>query len=110
VLAEEYVPLAQLLPYCSLVICHGGAGTTLAALSRGIPLLLTPQGADQFYIAGRAVAAGAGQYLNLRECGEQVLAAIEDTTLREGARALQREVRGLPSPDEAVLAIEELID
>ena len=57
---EQYVPQSPLMPECALVICHGGAGTTLGALAHGVPLLLLPQGADQYIISERVAASGAG--------------------------------------------------
>ena len=45
------------------VVTHGGAGTTLGALAFGVPLLVLPQGADQYANAERVVAAGAGRQL-----------------------------------------------
>src|ERR1700733_12358648 len=59
-----FIPHAQLLGRCDLVICHGGAGTILDALAAGLPLLIVPQAADNFYSATRVVAAGAGRSLH----------------------------------------------
>jgi UDP:flavonoid glycosyltransferase YjiC (YdhE family) len=42
------------------VVSHGGGGTILAALSRGLPLVLLPQGADQFHNAERVAEVKAG--------------------------------------------------
>ncbi|HEV2582443.1 MAG TPA: nucleotide disphospho-sugar-binding domain-containing protein, partial [Ktedonobacteraceae bacterium] len=56
---ERYVPQSLLLPHCAAVICHGGAGTTLSALALGLPLLILPQGADQYIIGDLVLAAGA---------------------------------------------------
>ncbi len=53
-------PLAELLVGAVAVVTAGGAGTVLAALSQGIPLVLWPQGADQPAIAESVVRAGAG--------------------------------------------------
>ena len=65
VLVHQYIPQGVLLPRCDAVITHGGSGTTLGALAFGVPLLLLPQGADQYANAERIVAAGAGlQLLN----------------------------------------------
>ena len=57
---ERFVPLSDLLTGVSAVVAHGGAGTVLAALSRGLPLVLLPQGADQFLNARRVASAHAG--------------------------------------------------
>ena len=47
-------------PECTVAVTHGGAGSTMGALAFGLPLLLIPQGADQFFNTERVVAAGAG--------------------------------------------------
>ena len=55
-----FVPMEQLLDGVSAVVTHGGAGTTLASLARGLPMIVIPQGADQFIQADRVAASGAG--------------------------------------------------
>jgi UDP:flavonoid glycosyltransferase YjiC (YdhE family) len=35
---ERRLPLAPFLPSCDVVVCHAGSGTTLAALTAGLPL------------------------------------------------------------------------
>lgn len=54
-------PHALLFPRCSLVVHHGGAGTTHAALRAGRPSVIVPHIGDQFYWADllcrRGVAA-----------------------------------------------------
>jgi len=57
---ERFAPLGLVLDQCDLVVAHGGAGTTLATLAHGIPLVMIPQGADQFINTARVVKAGAG--------------------------------------------------
>src|SRR3954453_15361341 len=52
---DPYIPQAEVLPRCHAVIPHGGAGTTLGALAFGLPLLVIPQGADQYANAERVV-------------------------------------------------------
>ena len=61
VVVHRYIPQGALLPRCHAVITHGGAGTTLGALAFGLPLLVLPQGADQYANAERVVSAGAGR-------------------------------------------------
>src|SRR3712207_8062781 len=39
---ESYVPHQQVFPQADLVISHGGHGTTIAALSCGVPVLSAP--------------------------------------------------------------------
>ena len=50
---ERFVPQAEVLPHCSVVVSHGGSGTTYGALAHGLPLLMLPHAADQFDNAAR---------------------------------------------------------
>lgn len=47
--SDEPSQLAWLLPQCSGLICHGGAGTTSAGLRAGIPVVIAPLFCDQFF-------------------------------------------------------------
>ncbi len=47
----DRVPHAQLFPHCSLVVHHGGAGTTQSTLLAGKPSVVIPHGFDQPYWA-----------------------------------------------------------
>jgi sterol 3beta-glucosyltransferase len=53
------VPHEWLFPRCSLAIHHGGAGTTHTAARSGVPQVILPFGADQFFWASRVAARGA---------------------------------------------------
>jgi MGT family glycosyltransferase len=50
-------PLVQ---RAACVVCHGGMGITQKALAAGVPVCVVPFGRDQFEVAGRVVASGAG--------------------------------------------------
>jgi MGT family glycosyltransferase len=109
---ERYVPQSLLLPHCSAVICHGGAGTTLNSLALGLPLLIVPQGADQYVIGDLVLAAGAGLLLHPPDATQSavrsgVRALLDDPSHRAGAGRLQREIAAMPGPEEAVSLIEE---
>jgi hypothetical protein len=110
---EQYMPHALLLPHCSAVICHGGAGTTLSSLALGLPLLILPQGADQYLVGDLVRASGAGlcltpQNVNASTVRQSVLALLEEPGYRANARRLQREIAAMPGPGEAVHLIEEV--
>jgi UDP:flavonoid glycosyltransferase YjiC (YdhE family) len=110
---ERYVPQSLLLPRCTVVICHGGAGTTLGALAHGVPLLVVPQGADQYIIGERVASSGAGLRLvpwevnadSVRRC---VLDLLHGTEYRRAARRVQSEIAAMPAPDETVPVIEHI--
>jgi MGT family glycosyltransferase len=110
---EHYVPQSLLLTHCSAVICHGGAGTTLSSLALGLPLLILPQGADQYVIGDLVLAAGTGLLLAPPDVTPStiranVLALLDEPVYRDGARRLQREIDTMPGPEEAVHLIEEV--
>ena len=60
VTVKQWVRHADVLPYCSAVITHGGHGTVMKALIAGVPLVVVPLGRDQPDNAARVVHAGAG--------------------------------------------------
>ncbi|GAA3621959.1 glycosyltransferase [Microlunatus ginsengisoli] len=107
VAAECFVPQALILPHCSAVVCHAGAGTVLGALSAGLPLVLLPAGADQFQNAAAVVRAGAGIMLAPEEVSAATVAAavrtvLDDAARRDAARLLGRDLAALPSADDAL--------
>ncbi len=50
----------EIVPRCSLVICHGGHGTVIRPLMHGVPVICMPMGRDQPENAARIAARGAG--------------------------------------------------
>jgi rhamnosyltransferase subunit B len=63
ILWQDYVPLRRLLPQVSLLVHHGGIGTTAECLRAGTPQLVAPLAHDQFDNAARVRALGAGASL-----------------------------------------------
>ncbi len=112
--AEPYLPQSLVLPSCDLVVCHGGSGTTLAALSCGLPLLLLPQEANQFWNADRTAALGAGRTLRPHELGVDAVRSglaslLNDPAYRVSASRLADEIAAMPAPHEVVGALEALV-
>jgi sterol 3beta-glucosyltransferase len=56
----QAVPHQWLLPYCKMIIHHGGAGTTSAGLLAGIPNIVIPHTADQPFWGNRIHDIGVG--------------------------------------------------
>ncbi len=103
---ERWVPQAGVLPHASAVVCHGGYGSVLGPLAAGVPLVVSPQFADQPYNAERVAAVGAGIALPLGPpdpgaLQEAVGTVLADPAYRSASAALAVEIRSLPSPDEA---------
>jgi UDP:flavonoid glycosyltransferase YjiC (YdhE family) len=58
--AIPFAPMAQLLDRVQAVVAAGGSGTTLAALSRGLPLAFVPRIANQPQVASVVAGFGSG--------------------------------------------------
>jgi UDP:flavonoid glycosyltransferase YjiC (YdhE family) len=109
---ERFVPQAHVLPRCAAVVSHGGSGTTLGALSHGVPLVLVPQAADQFDNAARAEAVGAAVVLRpgdvtpdaVRAALGRVLGAPE---FAEAARRVAGEIDEMATVEQAATVVEE---
>ncbi|MGW2090590.1 glycosyltransferase [Promicromonospora sukumoe] len=100
-----FTPLADLLHDVDLVVTHGGAGTTLGVLSRGLPLVVVPQGADQFLQA--AVVSGSGTGIAVQpgpDVPETVAKAVvtlrSDPCYTEAARTVAAQIAAMPAPAE----------
>ena len=59
--AVGYIQFKVALPRCSLLVHHGGVGTTGAALRAGCPQLICPSAFDQFHHADVVTQLGVGK-------------------------------------------------
>ena len=113
---ERFVPQDEILPTTDLVIAHGGSGTLIGALAHELPSILLPLAADQPHNADRCVALGTARQLDpMTFTPQDVADAIMELTdrvtgvpFRRAARQLQTEINALPSPEQAVILIEQL--
>ncbi|CQD20854.1 putative glycosyltransferase [Mycobacterium europaeum] len=84
----RFVPHAAVLERASCAITHGGMGTTLKALDRGVPVCVVPFARDQAEVARRVEVARCGTRLAARNLTParlrtKVRAAM---TMADGAR------------------------
>ena len=110
---ERFIPQAEILATCSLVITHGGAGSTLGALTFGCPILFLPLGADQFVNAERVTNAGAGRILlpahrSANSVRAEVRRLLDQRSFTHAAERLSDEIAAMPNPSAAVTALEAL--
>ena len=102
----------EVLPTTSLVIGHGGHGTTVRALAHGIPVLVLPMHPlmDQPAIGRAVVRHGAGRVLSKRARPAEIRAVVEallaDGPERAGAARLGESIR---EQDGAVVAVDLLL-
>jgi len=113
VMLFDWVPQAAALRHVDLAVHHGGSGTTLAALSAGLPQLVVPQGADQFVNAQAVADGGAGGCLppsrfSAGTVGAQAGRLLEDPAVRIRAREVAAEIAGMPSPADNLPLLESL--
>jgi UDP:flavonoid glycosyltransferase YjiC (YdhE family) len=94
-------------------VVNQGGTAILAILAHGLPLLLLPQGANQFHNAQACVAAGVGRRLlpgdvSADAVRREVRALLDDPALRQGARRIQAELAAMPGPEHGVALLERL--
>jgi UDP:flavonoid glycosyltransferase YjiC (YdhE family) len=115
---ERWVPQDAVLRRATLVVCHGGSGTTFGALAAGVPVVICPLFADQPH-NGRVVQdAGAGVVLGgeiesaagLRGLGpddvpalrEHIEEVLREPRYREAAGRIEAEMSRMPSLEDLV--------
>jgi hypothetical protein len=98
---ERYVPHEVLLPRCSVVVHHGGAGTMYASLAHGLPQIIVPTGADQFTNAAMISKAGLGLTMGTDALAPEAVrgavgSVLGNEMMRARAEAVAREIRTMP--------------
>ncbi len=114
---EPWVPNADVLAACDLVVCHGGSGTTLGALRAGVPLVVCPLFADNERNGAMVAASGTGlavrrldASLDARpdpsrsgELHDAAVRVLADDGFRRAARAVAAACAAAPPADAALL-------
>jgi len=109
------VPHAWLFPRCSLIVHHGGGGTTGAGARSGVPSMAVPYGADQPFWGRRLHALGVGPApipygkVTAEKLAAAIREAEDDPVLREAAAEVGRKIRGEDGVDRAVQIVREAV-
>ncbi len=108
-----WLSYARTMPRCALVICHGGHGTLVRALSLGVPVLACPVAGDMYENAARLDWSGAGvrlprRLLCARSLRAAVALALGNHRIHERALAFARWQQQADPPLRAALALERL--
>lgn len=93
---ERYIPQSLLLPYCSLIVMHGGSNSLLQAVDAGLPMVVVPLIADQFFNAEAVESLRLGRVVQTWEPQERGNVALEQLTTAR-IRAAVEEVLGNPA-------------
>ncbi|HET6705053.1 nucleotide disphospho-sugar-binding domain-containing protein [Amycolatopsis sp.] len=111
VTSAGFLPFSTILPRCSLMIHHGGAGTIAAALAYGVPQFVLPAygenrtSADQLTERGVALQADPEQVTAelLRDTVQRLLG---EPAFAKVAREVAREIAEMPSPASTIAKVE----
>jgi UDP:flavonoid glycosyltransferase YjiC (YdhE family) len=107
----DYVPLDRELLTASILIHHGGSNTMRAAIEFGVPMLVIPQGAEQYRNARWIADRGLGRMLLPAEVTPSAVSAavsalLADTAVAERVAAARTAWLAMPDAADAVAAIE----
>ena len=110
---ESYIPQSWLLPRTSVMITLGGSGGVLAALGRGVPLVIVPTEWDRPENAQRVVEAGAGLRIPAEHCTPERLRAAVEQVLKnpsytQNAQRLAADFKRFEGPAGAAALLESV--
>jgi UDP:flavonoid glycosyltransferase YjiC (YdhE family) len=113
IFVEQYINADALLPYCDVLICHGGNGTIYQALRHGVPVISIPSHNEQDYNARRVQQLGMGKRLSHeRVWGDfgHLVQALEDVVSqprhKQAAQTFQSHLKQWQGPVQAADLIE----
>jgi MGT family glycosyltransferase len=112
---ERFVPHAQVMPHASLMVGHGGHGTTMLALAHDLPLVILPmfELADQPVVGRTVERLGAARVLRKTAPARAIRAAIQqfvpEGPHREAARTLGAQLRLRDGAVEGADALERVL-
>ena len=108
---ETFLPHRPILEHAACVVCHGGHGITVKALSSGVPVCAVPFCRDQFDVARRVETSDAGVRVHHRRLSAKRLrAAVHSATAkRDGAQRIAQAFADAGGARAAADAIEELL-
>ena len=109
--ARDFVRLNALLPSCKIAITHAGAGTVLASLSAGVPLVLIPRGSpSQLRTAQACETAGVGRScVGDWEIDAAVSAVLSNPAIAANAASAARQIATMPAAGEVAARVEALV-
>jgi MGT family glycosyltransferase len=88
IVVRNYVPQLDILKRADVFVTHGGMNSVSEGLWYGVPLVVIPQGSDQYLVAKRVETLGAGVALDKRGITPEALRqAVESVLSDEGKRA-----------------------
>ena len=112
----QSAPHTWLLPRMAAIVHHGGVGTTGASLRAGVPNIVVPHFADQYFWGRRVAALGAGPQpiprpqLTVERLAQALNTALDDPAIRRRAAEIGARLRAENGLDRAVELIHCYLD
>jgi UDP:flavonoid glycosyltransferase YjiC (YdhE family) len=112
---HRFVPHAEVMPAMTLVVGHGGHGTTMQALAHDLPVLVMPMHPflDQPMVGASLAAAGAGAVVKRSAKPAELVPALAgllaDGPHRAAAARVGAAIRALPGDRNGADRIEALL-
>lgn len=110
----KWVSMDRLLDRSTVVVHHGGWGSTIGALATGTPAVVMPLGADQHHQAARLVSVGAAVGIDHNrisgELPQAVHTVLDNPVFELNALRLRREIEAMPAAKDVVPLIERLAE
>lgn len=109
----RYADHDQIVPWCDLVVSHGGHGTMLRPIRHGVPVLCLTMGRDHPDNAVRLEHHGAGLRLSQRASARRIRShanrLLDEPRFKAGATALGHAINASASAEResALLALEQ---
>nr|WP_324901203.1 glycosyltransferase [Streptomyces sp. CB01201] len=110
----DFAPLNTELPTTSVLVHHGGSNTTRAGIEWGVPMLVIPQGPEQYRNARWAEQHGLGRVLTPDEAMpanvvHHVAELARDQAVRQRLAEAKKAWLAMPGPDAVLKQIESLV-
>lgn len=111
----DEAPHDWLFPRMAAVVHHAGAGTTAAGLRAGVPGILLPFLADQYFWAERVHLLGVGprpiprNSLTTEKLAQAIMTTLSDQAIRTRAAELGRHIRAENGVGKAVQVVQKVL-
>lgn len=115
VLFVQTAPHEWLFPQCSVIVHHGGAGTTAASMRAGVPTIITPCCSDQFdnaqLVESNVCGVALKQFSRVTPAtlADALTRCMSDPDVRENARLLGQQLKNEDGLGVAVTIVEDFV-
>ena len=112
----ESAPFDWLFPQVRAAVIHGGIGTTAASMRAGIPTIVVPFTADQFFWGDRVSHLGVGprpvpyRKLNVANLAEAIRQSLEDECMQQRASAVGQYLHAEDGVSNAIRIVEKYME